>query len=394
MKALTGVSIFRLLGFKAILVLAIVLAGCGGSNGAATESAPATKEAVKGEETAGSSGKKETVTMWGYYAPPDKTLEGFHKQYPDIDINFVHTESADMMQKLQVSLASGSVLPDIVMLERGFRGRAISLGIFDVLENSPYNANKDLLFEYSPLTNSNAEGELVSIPTDLSVAGLIYKRGLAKEYLGTDDPQELEKMLTTWDALLEKGLEVKEKSNGKVFLFPSLWDLWSFLDSQAQSKMTWVEGTKLNKEHLTATYEQLIKFRDAGVVDKLTEWSPAWNVAFSQDNHIFSIGPVWAPNYLLENNDSKGKDAGRWGLMTPPGGSVIMGGSSYAIPKDAKNKEAAWKFIEYSKMTLEGTQLEKEAGTFNHLKSAYDDPSFTEWQHAWFGGQDIGHSTL
>jgi len=391
MKALTRETFRRLIGFKVLLALALIAAGCTGGGQSPAESAGSSEtSANESAESSGSTGGKEVVTMWGYSEPSEQLLEGFHKQYPDIDIQFVHTESADMMQKLQVSLASGSELPDFVMLERGFRGKAISLGVFEILEDAPYSADKSLMFDNSPITHSNAEGQLVSIPTDMSVAGLMYKRGLAKEYLGTDDPAELEQMMPTWEAMLAKGLEVKEKSGGKVFLFPSLWDLWSFLESQAQSKQPFVDGSKLNREQLVATYEQLIQFRDAGVVDKLTEWSPAWNAAFAQNNHIFSIGPVWAPSYLLENNDPDGKDAGRWGLITPPGGGVIMGGSGYGILKDADNKEAAWKFIQFAKLTQEGTVLEKSSGTFNHFKAAYDDPEFTKWEHAWFGGQDIG----
>jgi len=388
MKALSNLSYVKRLGFCSLLILAILVTGCGGSgNAGGSDSSP---ESSSNRTGGSSSGGKQVFTMWGYWQPPQTLLDAFHEQYPDIDLNFVHTESVDMMQKLQVSLASGNKLPDLVMLERGFRGRANSLGIFEVLEDAPYNANIDAMFDYSPVTNVDGDGKLVSIPMDLGVAGLLYKRELAKTYFGTDDPEELEKMFPTWDALLEKGIEVKEQSGGKVFLFPSLWDLWSFLESQAQSKQLFVADAKLNKDQLRSTYEQLIKFRDAGVVDKLTEWSPAWNAAFAQDNHIFSIGPLWAPSYLLENNDPNGKDAGRWGLMTPPLGGVIMGGSSYAIPKGAENKEAAWKFVEFSNFTMEGTRLQKEVGTFNHFKAAYDDPEFIKWEHAWFGGQNIG----
>ena len=65
---------------------------------------------------------------------------------------------------------------------------------------------------------------MIAIPDDISVAGIAYIKSLAKEYFGTDNPEEMEAIFTNWDAFIEKGKEVLQKSGGKVKMFPSLGD--------------------------------------------------------------------------------------------------------------------------------------------------------------------------
>ena len=47
---------------------------------------------------------------------------------------------------------------------------------------------------------------------------ILVQKALAKEYLGTDDPQELYEMLSSWDKIVETGKQVYEKSGGKIAL--------------------------------------------------------------------------------------------------------------------------------------------------------------------------------
>mgnify|MGYP000084424839 CR=1 FL=1 len=53
-------------------------------------------------------------------------------------------------------------------------------------------------------------------------------------------------MMPTWEAFIQKGKEVYEKSNGEVYMWFSLEDIRQF--TQEQSDMVWVNDGKINVE--------------------------------------------------------------------------------------------------------------------------------------------------
>jgi multiple sugar transport system substrate-binding protein len=328
-----------------------------------------------------------TVTIWGWDKPRDNVLQGFKNKYPNIAINYVNVSSGDMMKKLQVSLASRSDLPDILMIERDFRGQLVYMDLLENLEADPYNFNRSLIFDYDVPQNSNEYGKIVSVPMDMSIAGLAYKRELTKQYFGTDDPKELQALLSNWDQFIAKGKDVLEKSGGKVYMFTSLREAWQII--AGQDLEPYATGSSINVNKLATLLVRIRKLSDAGIIDKLDKSSPESNNSFAQNNHIFYPAAIWSPRYQIEPNDTNGSN-GRWGLMVPPGGGFMWGGSSFGIPHKAKNKEQAWKFIQWAQLSQEGAEANKKDGIFTHYKAAYDNPGFINWKTPWFGEQDIG----
>lgn len=55
-------------------------------------------------------------------------------------------------------------------------------------------------------------------------------------------------MMPTWEAFIQKGKEVYEKSNGEVYMWFSLEDIRQF--TQEQSDMVWVNDGKINVENV------------------------------------------------------------------------------------------------------------------------------------------------
>ncbi len=179
----------------------------------------------------------------------------------------VAVESKDMTQKLQTTLASGGEMPDVAWLEATYRGKLLSLDIWEDITKDPYNFDTSQVLDYLLPLETAESGQYVG-PECPSVAGMAYKRELAKEYLGTDDPAELETMLSDWDSFIEKGKEVKEKSGGKVFMLSSIGAAGQML--MGQSTEPFVDGDKINLEtSMKPIFEKLIEMKQAGIVDVL-----------------------------------------------------------------------------------------------------------------------------
>ena len=225
------------------------------------------------------------------------------------------------------------------------------------------------------------------MPWDVSTAALAYKKELAKEYLGTDDPDELQAMLPDWDAFKKVGLEVRDKTNSEIYMFASLTNVKQIMDGQNPAPI--IKDNVLDMDSsVRKTVTRMVDFRDSGIVDNIIESSPAYNASYAERKHIFYPCASWSPNYVITPNDPDGVDA--WGLMIPPEGCFSWGGSGFMIPRDAVNKQEAFHLINWF-LTEEGTKSQRETVRYNiSNRQAYDDPEFAQLTEKSFGDQNLG----
>lgn len=378
---------------------ASLLAGCGSSastqssnsssasagTSASTESAATTEAA---ESAGSSSGDATEITMWGWNAGDiEKIFDAYVEDTgANVTLNYVTVQQTEAFQKLQTTVSAGLDMPDIVPSEAGQRGTMIDLGIWEDLSADPYNFDTSNIFEYQINLCSSEDGKLVALPMDISSAALAYKKALAKEYLGTDDPDELADMLSDWDAFLEKGEEVKEKSNGTVFMFASLTGVKQILDGQNPEPV--ITNDTLDMSSPNKTIETMAKFRDAGIVDNLDETSAAYSASYADDVHIFYPCASWTPAYTIAPNDPNGKD--RWGLIIPPEGCYSWGGTANMIPSGALHKDEAYAFLNWM-ASVDGCKIIHDVVNWNDSNPAmYEDPDYAHLYDENFGDQDIG----
>lgn len=384
------------------LILAIVLLGslftaCGQSD-AAKQSDNSVKQETKGSAEVQSSTEqpkekspadyKATLKLWSWNESIKKIITEFNKTYPNIQIDLTPVQAADYLKKFQTSVAAGMELPDLAMAEMTWRGRIYELDIWEDLQKAPYNFDKSQLFDYVIPLISNSKGQIVGIERSVSPAALAYRRDLAKQYFGTDNPDELEAMLPDWDTFLKKGLDVKEKSGGKVFMFTGIDDVNIIMSRQNPKPI--VNGDTITADGtVSVSYDWCVKMRDAGIIDKIDTSTPAWSASYSSGKYIFYPAANWSLDYVIKPNDKDG--SGRWGLMMPPGGAYSYGGTSIGIIKQSKEKEAAWQFIKWGWLTKEGSKANKEIlSQQTPLKEVYNDPNFFSDKSEFFGGQDVG----
>lgn len=304
-----------------------------------------------------------------------------------IAVNLVAVESKDMAQKLQTTLASGGEMPDIAWLEATYRGKLLSLDIWEDITQEPYNFDTSQILDWLIPLETSESGVYVG-PECPSVAGMAYKRELAKEYLGTDDPAELQEMLSDWDSFIEKGKEVKEKSGGTVYMMSSLGAAGQML--KGQSTEPFIVDDKLNlDDSMRPILEKLIEMKQAGIIDVLDFNSPEEGASYSKDEDIFYPCANWSLEYTIKSNDKDG--AGRWGFISnPPGGPFPWGGTVSGVPKGAQHKEEAVEFLKYFWLTDRGGELNRDyVGNFTSYKPSYEDESFYTREDEFFAGQDV-----
>lgn len=339
-------------------IFSTLFSGCGNSTdekitGTTTDAAQAESDTqeVAGTEN-GNADISGDITIWDWDGgTAQKYVEQFNKAYPNVNVTIQDVSWDDYMKKLQTSYVSGMDVPDIIYGEMAWRGSLYEMGILENLEEAPYNLKREEMVASSIPLCSDPEGNIVGVEMQVTPAGFAYKRDLAKEYLGTDDPEEVGKMISTWEDFEKVGQQVSEKSNGKVKMMVSLGDV--LLSTLSQNTVSYVDGNAVDiTAKVSTALEETIRLRDAGIIGNIEMYSADWYNAYASDEYIFYEAGSWCPPLVIAQYDKEG--AGNWAVTTPPDGSFNLGGTTLSICKDSKNKEAAWAYMQYIFFSAEG----------------------------------------
>lgn len=338
---------------------------------------------------------KGTLTMWGWDDPYYECITtAFQEKYPNVTFEYTPMVTADIFQKYQNTIVAGTPLPDVAWAVIDSRAKVFELDMWEDLSAEPYNFDMNDCFSYVHKNLVNSRGEVCGIEQCVCPSGLAYRRDLALEYFGTDDPEKLKSMFPTWEAFIEKGIEVYEKSGGEVYMMRSISDAKPFFS--AQSGEAWVEGNTIQAtKALKRIIELSVKFRDHNICDDLETWSTEWQKSISSDKYIFVGCATWMIPYRITPNDPEGETLGHWGLMSVPEGNISWGGTTLGISKTCKDKRLAWEFIKFATLSADGARALNKISFMTSAVAPYEDvPEICTMTSPWFGEQDLGEIFL
>jgi len=287
------------------------------------------------------------ITIWDrsgdLYEVFDAAVDDFNEVYPDIKVNH---QAVDIDAKLQNTLITSSDVPDGVFLDdakvAGLSDYMWDLG--DVLE--PYVAD----IAPQKIDVNSTDGGIYGVPFD-SNPGLLYYNATALEAAGVDATT-----IETYDDLLEAARQYKEAvpEAGPIHLEQAAFLGQLQLEMYANQLDTSIADENGELRLDSPEYEQILTFLDTVQKEDLgtrAEYLGPTDIAeLDSGNQVFYPWAIWfdfAPQQLL--TETKGD----WRAMPLPawedGGarSGAMGGSSFAIPRDAENAELAWLFYEF-----------------------------------------------
>lgn len=127
-----------------------------------------------------------------------------------------------------------------------------------------------------------------------------YRRSIAKDVLGTDDPAEVQEALSTWD----KFFEVAETANSKGYKMLSGYDdsYRTFSNNMANP---WVDEDNniVLDDNIVKWIEQTKEFTDKGYNNKSSLWDDQWAADQGPDGKVFGFFySTWGINFTLLGN--------------------------------------------------------------------------------------------
>jgi lactose/L-arabinose transport system substrate-binding protein len=347
-------QVLRLLGMTSAgvaIVACVPAAPAGLSSGSTTEAAStAVPAAIPTGEAAGE------VVIWDrsgdLFQVFDATIKSFNEKYPNITVRH---EPVDVDTKLAPTLTTGVEVPDgSFILDANIPG--LEEYFYDISDwIAPYTAD---IAPYKLRANTSSDGRVVGIPFDTDPGLLFYRADLVEE-AGIDINS-----IETYDDLLAAAITAQEVLGPDVkpiHIERAGWgipvQLEMFANQQGTSLMNEDGELMLDSEPYRRAVSWIESVVDAGVGSVQEYMSPGDIAALDGDQVLFYPWGIWfvyGPEQLLES--SKGK----WRATSLPaweeGGArgANMGGSSFVIPKDAKNPYLAWLWYEHLMLSPEG----------------------------------------
>lgn len=381
-----------------LMLVSLVFTACDNS-GEGEKETKATEETKDSGETEDEGGEVEDETeapvaevedeegisvlnLWSFTDEVPGMLTKFKELNPDFALEVKETIVATTDGAYQPALdqalsGGGSDAPDIYAVEAAFvlkytQGDAYSYA-------APYKSlgiDVDTMLadsEIAPYTSeigTNPDGDLVALGYQATGGAFIYRRSIAQDVWGTDDPAEIQaKVGPGWDKFYDAAAELKAKGYGIV---SGDGDVWHAVENS--SEKGWVVDGKLTIDPKREEFLDLSKkLKDNDYHNDTEDWQDPWfaDMKGEGSKQIFGFfGPAWLINYTLSENSGGTKVGegtyGDWAVCEPPVG-FFWGGTWILANKDTKIPKSVGDVIEWITLdaTEDGLQYMWANGTLN-----------------------------
>ena len=211
------------------------------------------------------------------------------------------------------------------------------------LKDLGIDPDKDLAdqYDFTKTTASDADGVQRGSTWQCCPGLLVYRRDIAKDVFGTDDPEEVGKRMKDWDTAKATAEELKAKG---YYTFASYADTFRLYGNSISQQ--WVEdgATTVNVDQQVMNWIKDSKeWLDAGYLNKTVkgQWNDDWNKAMGSESKVFAfLFPAWGIDFTLKPNWDGAE--GDWAVTNPPqeynwGGSYIHAATGTDNPEHAKD---------------------------------------------------------
>jgi len=157
------------------------------------------------------------LTITSFTDELQPAIEIFEERY-DVTVDLQIIPHENYTTTLRPALESGKGAPDIFTGELAFLKQWTAQDYWETLSQDPYNVGEweSDYVDYVWDLGKNDEGDVKAVSWQITPGGIYYRRSIALEVLGTDDPAEVGKRFSTMEGLLEVG-EVMKEHNYRLF---------------------------------------------------------------------------------------------------------------------------------------------------------------------------------
>jgi multiple sugar transport system substrate-binding protein len=354
----------RIAAVVAVAAALILAAGCGRGSGGTQDQA----KSVSNGKAAGE------ITVWAMGTEGEKLAvfaKDFTAENPDAKVTVTAVPWDAAHQKIASAIAAKQT-PDVSMIGTTWQGEFAKTG---ALDPTPTDLIKGDAFFPGAWATTQVNGTAYSVPWYVETRVVYYRKDLAAKAGFTSAPK-------TWDELkaMAKGMQAKAGAKWGIYLQPGKTGSW-----QSVLPFAWSNGASIAD--------------DKGYTFNNPETTEA--LQYYQSYFTEKIAPTELAEGALEPGFVKGQIgaflSGPWhvGILNDLGGpgfadkyavapmpmkksaTSFIGGSNIAVFKDAKNRDAAWKFLAWLSRPDVQMKWYKTSTDLPAVQSAWQDPSLS-----------------
>ena len=258
--------------------------------------------------------------------------DGVYQQ--KLDEALLNQASAAADDKVDIFLSETDYVNKYTDADAGVAMPLTDLGIYP-------DADLSDQYDFTKVTASDVNGVQRGSTWQCCPGLLVYRRDIAKEVFGTDDPVKVGEKVKDWDTMAKTAEELKAKG---YYTFSSYADTFRLYGNSISEPWVKPGETVIKVDQKIMDWVSTSKeWLDAGYLDKTVkgQWNDDWNKAMGSKSKVFAfLFPAWGIDFTLKPNWDGGN--GAWAVTNPPqeynwGGSYVHACTGTDNPKHVKD---------------------------------------------------------
>jgi len=326
------------------------------------------------------------VNFWGDFGLNALKAQ-YEKDHPNVKIVLNSGEFNAQHEDLQKKLVAGNGAPDIAAIDEGFavQFRSQADKFVNLLDKGAGSyESKYLAWKWKQTLSPDGKAQ-IGLGTDVGGLAMCYRSDLfAKAGLPTER-DKVSALWPTWDDFIKTGQTYVSKT-GKKFI-DSGTDMFNPVLAQQpvgyyneQDQLQMDGGPKV-------AWDTTMKAIKAGLSANLVSFQPGWDQGFKKDQFAALPCPAWMLGHI---QDTAPDQKGKWDIAAIPGGGGNWGGSFWTIPKQGKNVDEAYKFVEWMIQPAQQIEIFKSVGNLPSQPELYKDPAVLDFKKEFMSNAPTG----
>lgn len=362
----------------ALALSATAFVGCGKDDSSKDSAKDSGKDSSKTDSKApalaADTGKVLNVYCWN-----DEFKGRFEKYFPQDKLNGVtvkwvinpnqggvYQQKLDAALKVQDTAAADEKI-DMFLVEADYALKYVntdvsldikSLGLTDADLSNQYQYTKDLV--------TSKDGKLKAVSWQACPGLFAYRRSIAKDVLGTDEPDKVQEKLSDWTKFDDVAKAMKDKGYFMISNYEAAYRVYS---NNTSGKLVNDKNEIVVDKALKAWADQTKTYADKKYVQGTALWSTDFTKGMGDGSKVFGyFWSTWGINFSLHDASMKTatKDGGKeevgngtfgdWAVCYGPQ-SYFWGGSWLCACKGSDNLNLVASI--FKTMTCDATVMEK-----------------------------------
>lgn len=250
-------------------------------------------------------------------------------------------------------------------------------------------------YKYTKDIMTSSKGVLKGVSWQACPGGLIYRRSIAKAVLGSDDPDTVQKAVSSWAEF--DNTAAKMKAQG-YFMLSGFDDAYRVFQDNIKTPAVDKSGKIVIDPQIAAWIKQTKTYTEKGYNNKANLWSAESFAGAQKNGKVFAyFGPAWfidfslAPATLDDPNGAKAVGNGSYGDWAfCPGPQGFSWGGTWVCAVSGTDNAELVRQIMYT-LTCDEATLEaiaKDMGDFTNNVSAMEKVAKSTYKNPFLGGQN------